>query len=154
MNLNLFEIHPGTFLTWFRLNERDLNRFLYIVTPETVSVPIEHDPFQGGVSDEMIEKFLAIILLTPQHTYQIVTRDPERVRVWFAERWQPTIVKDLEGNLYNQPGDTRESRVKGLAMEHLCGDLGNDDRFWRSDESAYSTHAVWPPTNLRIEVQI
>lgn len=43
------------------------------------------DLFHDNVSIEIIDKFLAVVALTPQHTYQVLTKRPERMKQYFRD---------------------------------------------------------------------
>jgi protein gp37 len=62
--------------------------------PRKVFVNSMSDLFHEKVSDEMLDKAFAVMALTPQHTYQILTKRPERMMRYFGgihdvllERW-------------------------------------------------------------------
>lgn len=42
------------------------------------------DLFGDWVTDEMLDRILAVMALTPQHTYQVLTKRPERMRGYMA----------------------------------------------------------------------
>lgn len=52
--------------------------------PCRVFVNSMSDLFHEKVTDEMLDKAFAVMALTPQHTYQILTKRPERMREYFA----------------------------------------------------------------------
>lgn len=52
--------------------------------PCRVFVNSMSDLFHENVTDEMLDKAFAVMALTPQHTYQILTKRPERMREYFA----------------------------------------------------------------------
>jgi protein gp37 len=47
------------------------------------------DLFHEGVPFEFVDKVFAVMALTPQHTYQILTKRPERMAEYLNETWQP-----------------------------------------------------------------
>jgi len=50
--------------------------------PQTVAVAFMGDLFHGKVPDEFIDKVFAVMALTPQHTYLLLTKRPERMRAY------------------------------------------------------------------------
>lgn len=52
--------------------------------PRRIFVNSMSDLFGEGVSDEWIDRILAVIALTPRHTYQVLTKRPERMARYFA----------------------------------------------------------------------
>lgn len=49
-------------------------------TPRTIFVNSTSDLFHEGVPDEVIDRIFAIMALTPQHTYQVLTKRAVRLR--------------------------------------------------------------------------
>lgn len=47
------------------------------------------DLFGDWVPDEMIDRIFAVMSLTPQHTYQVLTKRPKRMREYLSARPQP-----------------------------------------------------------------
>lgn len=58
--------------------------------PSRVFVNSMADLFHESVPFEFIDKVFAVMALTPQHTYQILTKRPERMREYLAERLPTT----------------------------------------------------------------
>lgn len=63
--------------------------------PRTVFVNSVSDLFHADVPFEFIDQVFAVMALTPQHTYQILTKRPERMAEYFARVdtytvWLPT----------------------------------------------------------------
>jgi protein gp37 len=56
--------------------------------PRRVFVNSMSDLFHEKVSDEILDKAFAVMALTPQHTYQILTKRPERMREYFEKAKQ------------------------------------------------------------------
>ncbi len=70
--------------------------FTHVLThPERLEVPLRwkrprlifvnsmSDLFHEAVPDSFIDRVFAVMALSPQHTYQILTKRPERMRAWF-----------------------------------------------------------------------
>lgn len=57
--------------------------------PRTVFVNSMSDLFHADVPFAFIDQVFAIMALTPQHTYQILTKRPERMAEYFATRTSP-----------------------------------------------------------------
>lgn len=53
--------------------------------PAKVFVNSMSDLFHEDVKDEWLDKAFAVMALTPQHTYQILTKRPERMREYLAK---------------------------------------------------------------------
>ena len=53
--------------------------------PRRVFVNSMSDLFHESVPDEFIDQVFAVMALASQHTFQILTKRPERMRAWCAE---------------------------------------------------------------------
>lgn len=62
------------------LDEKALTQPLHWRRPRKVFVCSMTDLFGDWVSDEMIDRVFAVMALTPQHTYQVLTKRAERMR--------------------------------------------------------------------------
>ena len=62
-----------------------LDKPLHWKKPRKVFVNSMSDLFHEDVPDEFIDRVFAVMALTPQHTYQVLTKRPERMRA-FVER--------------------------------------------------------------------
>ncbi|MGX9983915.1 DUF5131 family protein [Methylobacterium fujisawaense] len=124
--------------------------------PTTWFVNSMSDLFHEGVPDEWIDRVFAVMALCPQHTFQVLTKRPARMREWFEERWQPTPTQRIECPglpAFDIPaqaeGDDRHERVYQAAGEFL--DLDTDsDRFWSPDGSR--KWPGWPLPNVWLGV--
>ena len=54
-------------------------------TPRRVFVNSMSDLFHEEIPDEFIDKVFAVMALTPQHTYQVLTKRPERMRAYMTK---------------------------------------------------------------------
>ena len=52
-------------------------------TPTKYFVNSMSDLFYEDVTDEMLDKAFAVMALCPQHTFQILTKRPERMKAYF-----------------------------------------------------------------------
>jgi protein gp37 len=62
------------------LHEPTLVKPLHWKAPRTIFVCSMTDLFADFVTDEMIARLFAVMALSPQHTYQVLTKRPERMR--------------------------------------------------------------------------
>jgi protein gp37 len=51
--------------------------------PRRVFVNSMSDLFHPAVPDDFIDRVFAVMALCPQHTFQVLTKRPERMRAWF-----------------------------------------------------------------------
>jgi len=82
--------------------------------PTTYFVPSMGDLFHPGVPFEFIDKVMAVIALCPQHTFQVLTKRPERMLEYI--NWQ-SIEPDIIGR-YNRGQKIDASGHRG---SHICG---------------------------------
>jgi len=59
--------------------------------PQRVFVNSMSDLFHEDVPDEFIDKVFAVMALAERHTFQILTKRPERMREWFDENGRDAV---------------------------------------------------------------
>jgi protein gp37 len=69
-----------------------LGQPLHWKKPRKVFVCSRSDLFHGAVPDEFIAAVFAVMAACPQHTFQILTKRPERMRTWVA--WMEEALDD------------------------------------------------------------
>ena len=75
------------------LDERMLAKPLHWRKPRRVFISSMTDIFGEWVPDEWLDRLFAVMALTPQHTYQLLSKRPERMREYLAnpaercDRW-------------------------------------------------------------------
>jgi protein gp37 len=69
---------------WSPSTEDALLKPLRWKKPRRIFVNSMSDLFHPGVPDEWIDKVFAVMALTPHHTYQVLTKRPDRMRAYFA----------------------------------------------------------------------
>jgi protein gp37 len=72
---------PGFGVT---LHEDKLDEPLHWRKPRMVFVNSMSDLFHDEIPDRFIDRVFATMALAPQHTFQVLTKRPERMRRWFA----------------------------------------------------------------------
>ena len=89
------------------------------------------DLFHKDVPFEFIDKVMAVITTTPQHTYQILTKRAERMAEYFASREIPKNVwlgVTVEAQTSRSRIDilrTLPASIRFLSCEPLLEDLGS-----------------------------
>lgn len=68
-----------------RVHDYRLDQPLRWRKPQRVFVNSMSDLFHEDVSFEFIDKVFAVMALAPQHTFQVLTKRPERMREYFAD---------------------------------------------------------------------
>lgn len=127
--------------------DRVLMEPLHWKKPSLIFVNSMSDLFAEGVSDETIDQVFAVMGLAHWHTFQVLTKRPERMRAYFAETWQPAPAHDISlgrSEALHVPaevrGDDRWDHIN-LACDDL--DLLKIDRVWTADGELIGRPA-WP----------
>jgi protein gp37 len=96
-----------------RFNREWLLQPLSWRTPKKVFVCAHGDLFADGVEDEWLDLIFAVMALTPQHTYQVLTKRPERAKAYIdANRTNGCgLNRALGGPLLKQWEKARRARV-------------------------------------------
>lgn len=115
-------------------HERELGVPLGWRKPRRIFVNSVSDTFHERVPDEFIDRMFAVMALTPWHTYQVLTKRPER-----AMRYLSTT--DTIG------GDARNDDV-AVAAFALRDELSTRDRLAFSDEECFVQPDRWPLPNV------
>ncbi|MEF2553212.1 phage Gp37/Gp68 family protein [Aurantimonas sp. A2-1-M11] len=79
-----------------RFNEEWLDQPLRWRRPRMIFVCAHGDLFAEGVTDAMLDKVFAVMALAPQHTFQVLTKRPERMRDYMGRslgRIADTIIR-------------------------------------------------------------
>lgn len=92
------------------------------------------DMFGDWVPDEWIDKCFAVMALTPQHTHQVLTKRPERMRRYVADRAHLGPRWLVQSKMIDISGDT----AKG----------------YLSDDSPQSKDIAWPLPNIWLGVSV
>jgi protein gp37 len=95
--------YPGREFTDVRTHPERLEQPLKWKRPRRIFVNSMSDLFHEAVADHFIEQVFAVMALAEQHTFQILTKRPERMAEWASKKqWSAThicieIEKDREG---------------------------------------------------------
>lgn len=63
--------------------------------PRRIFVNSMSDLFHEGVTDEQLDQVFAVMALSPKHTFQVLTKRPERMLAWFTRPNDPAYTKTL-----------------------------------------------------------
>ena len=94
-----------------RMNEQWLDQPLRWKRPRKIFVCAHSDLFHENVPDEWIDRVFAVMALASHHTFQVLTKRPERAREYMSHLQSPIYFTDL----------AIASRKGGVA---LVGDIG------------------------------
>jgi protein gp37 len=113
----LINLKTGKWTGEARLATHKLAEPLSWRSPSTVFVDSMSDLFYERFTNDEIADVFGVMAMTPQHTYQILTKRPDRMRAWFE--WVATSEPKFPG-LPSYPDHVRErSVVCRAAWEHL-----------------------------------
>ncbi|WP_249696511.1 phage Gp37/Gp68 family protein [Stappia sp. WLB 29] len=128
-----------------RFNEGALGQPLRWRKPRRIFVNSTSDLFHEAVPDEWIDKVFAVMALSPQHTFQILTKRPERMREY---------MQGVQSNIPNL-GRMPLERIHLAAAAHMEGDGGVMDML-KERGNVYSLYldAPWPLHNVWLGVSV
>jgi protein gp37 len=107
-----------------KLVEEHLNDPIKWKRPRRIFVNSMSDLFHEGVPDSFIDRIFAVMALAPQHTFQVLTKRPERMSryVWNAQ----ARVASLAGYATNE-GDWYKWPLKNVWLGVSCEDQKTAD---------------------------
>src|SRR5262245_60057897 len=70
--------YPGREFTDVRTHPERLEQPLRWKTPRLIFVNSMSDLFHGAVPDDFLDQVFAVMALAPQHSFQVLTKRPER----------------------------------------------------------------------------
>lgn len=127
--------YPGRAFTDVQMHPERIAAPLHWRKPRRVFVNSMSDLFHDDVPDEFIDQVFAVMALASQHTFQVLTKRPERARDYLARHemplpnvWLGVSVEDQETADYRIPLLLRTpAAVRWISAEPLLGpvDLGN-----------------------------
>jgi protein gp37 len=135
--------------------------------PTTYFVNSMGDLFHEDVPDAWIDDVFAIMALSPQHTFQVLTKRAQRMRDYMLERWQPMkpLKLDLGGGDIVDLKDETEGADRRDQIVNAIDQLARDDkelqrRFLDTENDAHWTDAGaakvmqfdWPLANVWLGV--
>ncbi|WP_020699566.1 DUF5131 family protein [Reyranella massiliensis] len=131
--------------------------------PRRIFVNSMSDLFHDNLPDEAIDKVFAVMALCPQHTFQVLTKRADRMRTWFAERWQGTPAQRIKvgREIVDIPagGETGRKHQVEIAVEAVLEDFpkmtdtSNDD-LWTDAGSLKIRQYKWPLPNVWLGVSV
>jgi len=126
-----------------RLNEQWLDQPLRWTRPRMIFVCAHGDLFHEDVPDEWIDRVFAVMALSPQHTFQVLTKRSARMREY---------VNGIKSNIPFL-GRMPLERIHLEAAAHMEGDGGFMDVL-KERGNVYSLYldAPWPLPNLWLGV--
>lgn len=139
LSLRLQKMHPGKkYRNGFKvtLHENDISLPLKWKEPKKIFVNSMSDLFHKDVPFDFIDKIWGTMLEARHHTYQILTKRPERMKEYIAENaykrditprhiWLGTSVEDAK--VIHRIDTLRKvsAHMRFISMEPLIGDVGD-----------------------------
>ena len=106
-----------------RFNEQWLDQPLRWRKPKRIFVCAHGDLFHEDVPDEWIDRIFAVMALAPQHTFQMLTKRPERMRAYSHDTETPEKVFTVTVETPGWQGEL--VKAAGATVEHLLWPLPN-----------------------------
>ena len=116
--------------------------------PRRVFVNSMSDLFHEGVSNEQIAAVFGVMAACPQHTFQVLTKRPERAREWFA--WAEKLVAGYDLLRDGMPSALLTCAWEMCTSEAWEVELGDE---WITPDAAIFG-ATWPLPNVWLGVSV
>jgi protein gp37 len=117
------------------LDEKALLKPLRWRKPRRIFVTSIGDPFHPQVTDDMLDRLFAVMAMCPQHTFQLLTKRPERMQEY---------LKGIERRAYEN-----DCHPTDFLLTHCI-----DDAWWKGMGRRVPPKHPWPLPNLWIGVSI
>ena len=128
------------------LRYRELSKPLHWRKPRRVGVCFMSDLFHEKVPDEFLDRVFAVMALTPQHTYVLLTKRPERMREYLRPAVKQAV---LGGGAVTQ--DAESFWGEGPAASRIIAELARRDTGQRGP---FPRLATWPLPNVWLGVSV
>lgn len=86
--------------------------------PQKVFVNSVSDLFHDDVPDEFIERVFAVMFLAKRHTFQVLTKRPERMAAFLSHHNRPGLTQVIAHTIDAKPGGDRED-IADWYLAHL-----------------------------------
>jgi protein gp37 len=124
--------------------------------PTTYFVNSMGDLFHEDCPDEWIDRVFAVMALSPQHTFQVLTKRAPRMRDYMNERWQGTpAIKIGDLDIVAGAPTGRRSQIEE-ACEPFLQKLNlvdtDNDTLWTAEGACKAMQWSWPLPNVWLGV--
>jgi protein gp37 len=131
-----------------RFNEAWIDEPLRWTRPRRIFVCAHGDLFHEAVPDAWIDRVFAVMALAPRHTFQVLTKRPERMRDYLR----------AAGFGIDTRRDGRDTLIEVLRQSHMLGvSAATSNGPWGSISLDRETHrwtVVWPLPNVWLGTSI
>jgi protein gp37 len=130
--------------------------------PRRIFVNSMSDLFHEDLPDADIDRVFAVMALSPQHIFQVLTKRAARMRAWFEERWLPARAHTVQfagQDIMQIPaqthGETRHDQVL-LAAERIMQAWPDAvaNRHYTPAGQSVAVAAGWPLPNVWVGVSV
>lgn len=136
-----------------RLNEEWLQQPIQWKRPRRVFVCAHGDLFHESVPDEWITRVFAVMALSPQHTFQVLTKRAKRMFAFLIQRTREFEQDGLQSPIAEYM--RRESRAAGHALPGNAPlYLYDNDDYWRTDPKHIQRTPGWPLRHVHLGVSV
>ena len=97
-----------------RLNRQWMDQPLKWPRPRRIFVCAHSDLFYREIPDEWIMSVFGIMLLAPQHNFQILTKRPNRAATWFARHFHQALPPHIWIGTSIENQDVQKPRLQAL----------------------------------------
>jgi protein gp37 len=104
-----------------RFNAKALTLPLTWKKPRKIFVNSTSDLFHEGVEDDWLDRIFAVMALCPQHTFQILTKRPERARAYLAASRSAVVCREAFNMVCEDHIDNPKSRLGEQCI--MVGDI-------------------------------
>ena len=131
--------------------------------PTTYFVNSMGDLFHEDCPDEWIDRVFAVMALSPQHTFQVLTKRAQRMHDYMHERWQPRSAQRINlggGEVLDVPAE-KQGHGRHEQVFQTCeyvfdripamADTEND-ALWNEKGSLKCGEFAWPLPNVWLGV--
>ena len=139
-----------------RFNAQWLDQPLRWTKPRMIFVCAHGDLFAEGVPDEWLDQIFAVMALAPQHTFQVLTKRPERMREYLtAPRWRPVLDWGQDERPSYWVAEAASKLVSRMPSRNVrvpthCKTFGQ----WADFERDLKNETLWPLPNVWFGVSV
>lgn len=126
--------------------------------PRRIFVNSMSDMFHENVPNEYIAAVFGVMAASPRHTFQVLTKRPERAAAWF--KWIIGFAEEQRGIASAPCEHETVMRAAYSAMEPVLGELGVKQLLtapWdvmKRVQSGYNYRSLWPLPNVWIGTSV
>jgi protein gp37 len=129
-----------------RFNRETLDQPLRWKRPRRIFVCAHGDLFAESVPTDWIDQVFAIMALAPQHTFQVLTKQPERMRAYLSESDMAARVAPIGARLTGKPENFEKLRWMQWPLPNVWLGVSVEDQ---ATADARIPHLLATPAAIR-----